>query len=455
MTTTMGGFRVVRRLGAGEHGTVFVAHPLDGGPAVALKLAVEDSPERALREIEALDRGAGDHVVRLLDAATDDRGMPAVVMQRHPGITLADLLVRRERLTPGEARAVLDALGGALTRLHAAGVVHGGVRADAVLLTAEGRPVLAGFGAARVTGLNPSRAARDADPAMRSDCEGVRTVALAVLAASSSFAALDAIAALDGDAALLEELGRQAAQLGAARPLLPVDESSETPVLTVPRARAEAVAAVEVKRRGRRAAPTPALHVRARRALLMVVGRARAMAGTVRPRFWIVGGAGVLALVAALVLLPVRATDAQPPSDPQETATSAAEPAPDTAHHAAPPLGVSVPQAETVDAAVVRLLERRAACVRERSVACLGDVVHAGSSAQRDDETLIRSLDAGEVASDRWSDVDLASVSVIDEYGGAALVALVTSDGEPAPILVMRTEAGWRIRSYLGDAVAP
>lgn len=446
-TAAVGGFRMVRRLGAGEHGTVFVAHPVDGGPAVALKVSAEDGPERALREIEALDRGAGAHVVRLLDVATDDRGVPAVVMERHPGVTLADLLVRRERLTPGEARSVLDALAVAVGRLHAAGVVHGGVRADAVLLTAEGFPVLGGFGAAHRTGLAPSRAARDADPAMLADCEGVRTVVLAVLAASSSFDLLDAFAARSADSGMLDEIAVRAAELGPARPLMPAGETGSAMGAILPRRRPETPVVVE-RARGRRAAPKPSLYERTRRVLTTLLERGRSVAGSVRPRFWIVGSIGAIALVAALVLLPVRSTDARPSPDPDASATLAPDPDVVLSPGIAPP-------EETVEAAVVRLLDQRATCLRERSIPCLDDVAQAGSSARRDDEALIRARDAGESSPDRWSDIDVATVSVIDEYGGAALVALTTSDGEPAPVLVMRTEAGWRIRSYLGDVAAP
>ncbi len=449
--TTIGGYRVVRRLGAGEHASVLLAHPLHGEGAVALKVASDESPERALREVEALDRAAGEHVVRLLDAGTDDRGMPMIVMERHPGLTLADVLVRRERVSAGEARTVLTAITGAVARLHASGIIHGGVRADAVLVSAHGEPLLGGFGCARVTGTLPSRAARDADPAMIADCDGVRTLALAVLAASGSFSAMEAIAARRADSDLLEEIAVRSRELGEPKPLsLPAVVMTENEGLvalrpSLPTSTRERVPA---RRRGRRAAPRAPLVARLRGVVASSLPRLGLLARAVRPRIWIVGAAGMLALVAAFVLVPVRATDAIPPVSPVSTVPS---PTPTTGGDDSE----TVVSEESPEDAVVRLLARRAECLQERSLTCLEEVVQAGSSARRDDEDVLRALDSGEPEYDPWSSIDLSSVSVIDEYGGAALVALVGADGEPAPVLLMRTEAGWRIRSYLGSEVAP
>ena len=446
----MGGFRVVRRLGAGEHANVLLAHPLQGEGAVALKVASDGRPERVIRELEALDRGAGEHVVRLVDAATDDRGMPMIVMERHPGLTLADLLVRRERLTPGEARTVLTAITAAVSRLHASGITHGGVRADAVLVSARGEPLLGGFGSARVSGATPSRAARDADPAMIADCDGVRTLSLAVLAASGSFSAMETVRSRRAGSDLLDEIAAVAKALGDPSPVSPpanVMAHSEGLAPSRPDRLPPDREGAPARQRGRRAAPRPTLGARMRGLAGHARGRLAEVTRSVRPRFWMIGAAGVLALAAALVLVPVRATDATPPVAPPSTVPS---PDPTVAAAEGEPDAVE----ETPEDAVIRLLVRRAECVRDRSLTCLDDVVQAGSSARRDDEAMLRALEAGEPEDDPWSDIDPSSVSVIDEYGGAALVALLRANGEPASVLVMRTEAGWRIRSYLGSEVA-
>src|SRR5690349_9454079 len=73
-TSTFGGHRLVRQLGASEHAVVHLAYPHDdmalGGP-VAIKIFRAETPgELVMTEIEALSRAAGEHCVRLLDLAT-------------------------------------------------------------------------------------------------------------------------------------------------------------------------------------------------------------------------------------------------------------------------------------------------------------------------------------------------------------------------------------------------
>ena len=99
-------------------------------------------------------------------------------------------------------------------------------------------------------------------------------------------------------------------------------------------------------------------------------------------------------------------------------------------------------------AAVPRLLDLRSRCLRDLSILCL-DGVAAGGSRRRSaiDEAVIRAIRDGQV--------NPASVDIPDArrcwssgWETSALVVLGT-DSEPASLLLMKGEAGWRIRAYL------
>ncbi len=101
------------------------------------------------REAEMLRRAAGDGVVALLAHPDPTR----LVMARVAGPTLAEVLARR-RLGTRQVRALALRLGGVLVRVHRAGVVHGDVSPDNVILVGgdPSRATLVDFDTARAAG---------------------------------------------------------------------------------------------------------------------------------------------------------------------------------------------------------------------------------------------------------------------------------------------------------------
>ncbi len=95
------------------------------------------------REARLLAELRGDGVVDLLDVL-DRGGRTALVLTLVPAGSLA------VRPAPDPERAVRH-LAATVERLHRAGVVHGALTPDHVVLTADGDPVLVGFGHARRT----------------------------------------------------------------------------------------------------------------------------------------------------------------------------------------------------------------------------------------------------------------------------------------------------------------
>ncbi len=147
---SVGGYRLLRRLGGGGMGTVYEAEG-PGGHRVALKLigggcpGSEDAVERFRREGRLASALSHPRCVFVL-AADEDAGRPYIVMELMPGRTLADLVRERGPLPPGEAVAkALDVLEG-LREAHRLGVVHRDVKPSNCFLEADGRVKVGDFG---------------------------------------------------------------------------------------------------------------------------------------------------------------------------------------------------------------------------------------------------------------------------------------------------------------------
>jgi hypothetical protein len=108
------------------------------------------------------------------------------------------------------------------------------------------------------------------------------------------------------------------------------------------------------------------------------------------------------------------------------------------------------PAAVTADdplEALAQLLRRREDCLRDLSLLCLDDVDEQGSSALDDDRRAVRAvLDAGESPPRVTSE----GAVVVERLGDSVLIEL-GPDSDPASVLLMKGEAGWRVRDYLAD----
>jgi hypothetical protein len=430
---TLGGYRIIRKLGEGGRAQVQLAHADDAEQhPVALKIYRDGvSLQSVLTEIEALHLAAGPHVQRLLDVAPDRDGRPALVLERLPAGGLDGLLHRREHLAAGEAITILAPLAGALARLHDAGVQHGGVTAGAVLFDAEGAPVLTGFGRARLVAAGMSMAARDAEPGFAADLGQFAALAREVLDRVPGEASrvlrepgdlrdfAERLFSLgDASAVSLEAPGMPAplpSRLVRADPV-PLDAPQEQPP-----SRPSAALGLPEWILSRIPADLPARLDRLREAL-----------APVRPRVWLAAGAIALALVVALVLMP---SGGDPVAGPVPSASPVVTAEPDDS-----PVSGDDPLA-----ALDVLLAARERCIREVSVLCLDAVDQAGSAALADDQALIRSLQDG---AELPTGPDAGSLTLVERLGDSAIVAL-GGDSEPASVLLMKGEAGWRIRQYL------
>jgi eukaryotic-like serine/threonine-protein kinase len=148
-------YRLVRRLGAGGFGVVWLAHDEHLDRAVALKrigVAGQD-PARAEREALAAARLNHTGIVALYEAGRDDDAV-YLVSELVRGRTLAELIADGE-LSDRDVLRIGVALCDALAHAHGRGVVHRDVKPGNVIVPDEpaaGVAKLTDFGIARVLG---------------------------------------------------------------------------------------------------------------------------------------------------------------------------------------------------------------------------------------------------------------------------------------------------------------
>lgn len=149
---TIGSYRVERRLGRGGMGEVFLAWDDRLGRRVAIKRIRQGTDwagqgERFRREARAAARLSHPAIVHIYELLEDDAGL-AIVMEYVEGRTLADLVaggLPEPALAVRLARDVAEGLAAA----HAAGLIHRDLKAENVVVTAEGRAKILDFGLAK------------------------------------------------------------------------------------------------------------------------------------------------------------------------------------------------------------------------------------------------------------------------------------------------------------------
>ncbi len=151
----VGPHRLLARVGQGGMGTVYLGVSPDER-AVAVKVlrdGVADpaARNRFRRELDALRRVRGAHLVEVLDADVD-ADMPYLVTRFIPGQRLDDVVAKAGPLPGRELHQVARGLADALTTLHAAGVVHRDLTPGNVLVL-DGQPHVIDLGLATAADL--------------------------------------------------------------------------------------------------------------------------------------------------------------------------------------------------------------------------------------------------------------------------------------------------------------
>ena len=148
------GFRILRLVGEGGMGGVYLAEDSTLGRRVAIKLVSEKTStdraarERFLREARAMASVQHPNVVRIYSFG-EEQGGPYIVMELIEGESLGDRLRRVGKFPVGEALSIALQVADALEAAWAKGVVHRDVKPSNILLDRVGRAHVADFGLAK------------------------------------------------------------------------------------------------------------------------------------------------------------------------------------------------------------------------------------------------------------------------------------------------------------------
>jgi serine/threonine-protein kinase len=137
---SLGNYRVVKKLGSGGMGAVYLAeHPLIG-KKVALKVIHRELSQnlevvtRFQNEARAVNRIGSEHIVDIADFGQTPEGDHFFIMEHLAGTSLSELLRREGKIAPERALAIAAQVAEALGAAHDAGIVHRDLKPDNIFL---------------------------------------------------------------------------------------------------------------------------------------------------------------------------------------------------------------------------------------------------------------------------------------------------------------------------------
>ena len=171
--TRLGAYRLMRRLGSGGMGDVYLAERADGAfeKCVAIKvlrdgLVGEQAVHRFERERRILASLDHANLAKVFDGGVTEEGLPYFVMERVEGEALTDYCDARD-LGVRERVALMRAVCQVVHYVHQRGVIHRDLKPRNILVTPEGQVKLLDFGIAKLSDPPPGGAEDETVTAMR------------------------------------------------------------------------------------------------------------------------------------------------------------------------------------------------------------------------------------------------------------------------------------------------
>ncbi|WP_260695572.1 protein kinase domain-containing protein [Streptomyces sp. IB201691-2A2] len=144
----VGPYVLLSRLGSGGMGRVYLGRDTAGGTGMAaVKVIRSEYAEDPLfrrrfeREVGALDRVRGAHIVRLLGSGFDE-DMVWVATEYVPGPTLDEVVTARGPIDAAPAWRLMADMGRAVEAIWRAGIVHRDLKPSNVILVSDGARVI-------------------------------------------------------------------------------------------------------------------------------------------------------------------------------------------------------------------------------------------------------------------------------------------------------------------------
>jgi serine/threonine-protein kinase len=140
----LGKYEATRLLGAGGMGKVFLGRQIDNARPVVIKVMhphVAANPifrQNFQREMVVMMRFKHPHAVALFDATV--LGMPCIVMEYVPGVTLDELVQKHGRIGPARFGRLLGQICQVLQAAHDSGIIHRDLTPVNVMVVNAGTP---------------------------------------------------------------------------------------------------------------------------------------------------------------------------------------------------------------------------------------------------------------------------------------------------------------------------
>ena len=172
--TRISHYEIIRELGAGGMGTVYLARDTKLGRRVAIKFLQTDHPEltqRFILEARTTARCQHENIVVIYEVG-EYAGQPFMVLEYLNGQPLTKLIEGGQRMPAARAVELMVAVVKALVVAHEQGIVHRDLKPDNIILTDSGSIKVLDFGIAKVLqGEQSSREYHSGEISMPTDDE--------------------------------------------------------------------------------------------------------------------------------------------------------------------------------------------------------------------------------------------------------------------------------------------